>query len=406
MTSSAGPPSRTPSASARSTLPARPCSSEVGAADVGEHLGHAAEDERVVTHYFACTPRRLPRLALGGHRGPRLPRRRRSPSTRSCCCPATTRSSRPRGCPGGADPARRPRPRRPAAHRGGRPAAGARLPQRRPGDEVVDQDSRPRRSSTSSGSAGPAVLSLEGRDLAAQRWYDGSHGPDAPIAQSAPASCGSCGFLVRLAGPLSQLFGVCANAYANDDGRVVSFDHGCGAHSEAQLAKKNQPPPLPEPVLDTLTVGRAREVLDGRGPRLGPRSRAWRRRCGGAGSSPSRSRRGRTRPGRSRATRAVPVLREAPENGSSSTNATSQSAVPTATVRHAVDVERLDVGDDVGAGRRSRAVVGTLGPPDCSGHRGCPVLLAMVRHESPSSRPAATARRAPWRDIRVAPLRP
>jgi hypothetical protein len=26
---------------------------------------------------------------------------------------------------------------------------------------------------------------------------------------------------------------VCANEYAPDDGRVVSLDHGCGAHSEA-----------------------------------------------------------------------------------------------------------------------------------------------------------------------------
>jgi len=99
----------------------------------------------------------------------------------------------------------------------------------------------------------PRVLSLEGRDLAAQRWYDGSHGPEAPLAQSAPASCATCGFLVRMTGPLSRLFGVCANAFANDDGRVVSFDHGCGAHSEAQLSKKSQPQPLPEPVLDTLS---------------------------------------------------------------------------------------------------------------------------------------------------------
>jgi hypothetical protein len=49
------------------------------------------------------------------------------------------------------------------------------------------------------------------------------------------------------------LFGVCANAFANDDGRVVSFDHGCGAHSEARLHKRNLPEPLPEPVLDTLS---------------------------------------------------------------------------------------------------------------------------------------------------------
>ena len=28
------------------------------------------------------------------------------------------------------------------------------------------------------------------------------------------------------------MFGVCANEYAPDDGRVVSVDHGCGAHSD------------------------------------------------------------------------------------------------------------------------------------------------------------------------------
>ena len=28
------------------------------------------------------------------------------------------------------------------------------------------------------------------------------------------------------------LFGACANAFAPDDGVVVSADHGCGAHSE------------------------------------------------------------------------------------------------------------------------------------------------------------------------------
>jgi hypothetical protein len=97
------------------------------------------------------------------------------------------------------------------------------------------------------------VLSVEGRHLAAQRWYDGDPGPDVPLAQSAPAKCWSCGFLVRLAGPLADTFGVCANEYANDDGRVVAFLHGCGAHSDAQLRKKQLPPPLPDPVFDTLS---------------------------------------------------------------------------------------------------------------------------------------------------------
>ena len=88
--------------------------------------------------------------------------------------------------------------------------------------------------------------------MAAERWYAGDGGPEAALAKSAPESCWSCGFLVRLSGHLAGTFGVCANGNANDDGRVVSVDHGCGAHSEARLGKKNLPEPLPEPALDTL----------------------------------------------------------------------------------------------------------------------------------------------------------
>jgi Protein of unknown function (DUF3027) len=77
------------------------------------------------------------------------------------------------------------------------------------------------------------VLSAIGREQTAQRWYSSDHGPRTPLAHAAPATCASCGFFVQLALPLGQLFGACANAYAPDDGRVVSADHGCGAHSEA-----------------------------------------------------------------------------------------------------------------------------------------------------------------------------
>jgi Protein of unknown function (DUF3027) len=77
------------------------------------------------------------------------------------------------------------------------------------------------------------VLSAVGREGAAERWYASEHGPRTPLAHAAPAPCASCGFFVPLSGELGQLFGACANAYAPDDGRVVSADHGCGAHSEA-----------------------------------------------------------------------------------------------------------------------------------------------------------------------------
>lgn len=79
------------------------------------------------------------------------------------------------------------------------------------------------------------VLSAIGRDEAAIRWYTSEHGPRSPLAHAAPGVCHSCGFFVRIGGPLGRLFGVCANEYAPDDGRVVSVDHGCGAHSEALL---------------------------------------------------------------------------------------------------------------------------------------------------------------------------
>jgi Protein of unknown function (DUF3027) len=78
------------------------------------------------------------------------------------------------------------------------------------------------------------VMSLDGRMETAQRWYDGDHGPGAPIATAAPrpARCGTCGFYLPLAGSLRRSFGACGNLFAPDDGRVVSVDHGCGAHSE------------------------------------------------------------------------------------------------------------------------------------------------------------------------------
>lgn len=222
---------------------------QVGAADVGEHLGHVAEDDRVVTHLFDC--RRV------GYRGwrwavtvARAPRLKAVTVDEVVLLPGDEAIVAPPWVPW----KDRIKP--------GDLGPGDLLPPEEddprlvPGyladDEVVDADSV-KAVSDEVGLGRAHVLSLEGHDLAAQRWYDGSHGPAAPIAQSAPASCGTCGFLVRLAGPLATVFGVCANAYANDDGRVVSFDHGCGAHSEARLGKRNQPVPLPEPVLDTLS---------------------------------------------------------------------------------------------------------------------------------------------------------
>lgn len=77
------------------------------------------------------------------------------------------------------------------------------------------------------------TLSIIGRDQASKRWYEGDRGPHSPMAQQAPAPCASCGFFIPIAGSLRSAFGVCSNAISPEDARVVSVDHGCGAHSEA-----------------------------------------------------------------------------------------------------------------------------------------------------------------------------
>ena len=86
------------------------------------------------------------------------------------------------------------------------------------------------------------VLTPLGRAQAAKRWYEGPHGPKALSTKTAAGNaCADCGFFVPLTGELGAMFGVCANKWSPDDGRVVSMDHGCGEHSEIE-------PPEPTPL--------------------------------------------------------------------------------------------------------------------------------------------------------------
>lgn len=110
-------------------------------------------------------------------------------------------------------------------------------------DEPAD---RPRAGRRPEGAARPRrALSAIGRDEAATRWHGGEHGPRSPLASAAPACCITCGFMVRLEGPLGRVFGVCANEYAPDDGSVVSVDHGCGAHSDGDVVSRDDSEPIP-----------------------------------------------------------------------------------------------------------------------------------------------------------------
>ena len=197
---------------------------------VGEHLGAAADGERVVTHYFACL---LP--AYGGWRWAvtvaRASRAKDVTVSEALLLPGADALLAPAWVPW----SERLRP--------GDLGPGDLLP-------APDDDPRLIPGYTGEDDLGPddvdllgpigweiglgrvRVLSRIGRDDAADRWYDGDSGPDAPIAQAAPARCASCAFLVKLAGSFAQAFGVCANEYSPSDGRVVSLDHGCGAHSD------------------------------------------------------------------------------------------------------------------------------------------------------------------------------
>lgn len=102
------------------------------------------------------------------------------------------------------------------------------------------------------------ILSEDGIEEAAQRWYDGAAGPRSESAKAASDACLSCGYLVPLQGALGQVFGVCTNPWSPDDGKVVAFEHGCGAHSETDVPARPSDWPAPNPVIDEVRI----EVVD------------------------------------------------------------------------------------------------------------------------------------------------
>ncbi|MFE0422102.1 DUF3027 domain-containing protein [Streptomyces sp. NPDC058953] len=117
----------------------------------------------------------------------------------------------------------------------------AELTDRRPADTVRNARGEITSLAEELGMRRARVLSRYGLHTAADRW-DESFGAKTPMAQAAPATCVSCGFLVPVAGSLSQAFGICANEFSPADGRVVSLSYGCGGHSEAAVMPKTPQP--------------------------------------------------------------------------------------------------------------------------------------------------------------------
>ncbi len=199
---------------------------------VGEHVGVVAEDDRVVTHRFTCL--------APGYRGwewavsvARAPRSRTVTVDEVVLLPGPEALLAPPWVPW----SERVAP--------GDLGVGDVLPttdddpRLAPGwsglDDLAAASDEPglRPPGWELGIGRRRVLSPEGRDDAAQRWHTGDTGPQSPMARSAPGNCGTCGFLLPIGGPTGSAFGVCANGMSPADGRVVSLQYGCGAHSEA-----------------------------------------------------------------------------------------------------------------------------------------------------------------------------
>ncbi len=225
---------------------------DVDAAEVGDHLGAEVEGERVVTHLFEC---RKPGY-LGWRWSVTVVRASRQkvvtvdeivliPGAEAIVAPEWV-PYRERLQPGDLSPG----DLLPVSDDDPRL-----VPTYSFGDDPLDTDAKAQLRAVVAdlGLGRIRTLSPEGLEAAAQRWYDGDGGPEAPLAQSAPEPCSTCGFLLRISGSLAESFGVCANGDANDDGRAVAFSHGCGAHSEVRLAKRHEPIPMPDHVIDEIT---------------------------------------------------------------------------------------------------------------------------------------------------------
>jgi len=206
---------------------ARAAALEVGGASVGEHLVAVAEAERILTHAFVAT--------LPGYTGwywavtlARASRAKAATVDEVVLLPGVDALLAPAWVPW----QERLRP--------GDLSPGDLLPgvvddPRLVPAYVASDDPAVETVAFELGMGRARVMSRDGRLDTAERWYAGDGGPDTPMARQAPAQCGTCGFLLPLAGSLRAGFGVCGNEMGATDGRVVSVEYGCGAHSEAAV---------------------------------------------------------------------------------------------------------------------------------------------------------------------------
>ena len=207
-------------------------------AELGEHLGYRAEGDRLLTHFFDC---KKPGY-VGWHWAitvSRVPRSRKVTVSEIDLLPGKSALLAPEWVPW----EERLKP--------GDVSPGDVLPYRQDDDRLTlirDADG---------GSDEPPlsrlrVLSDEGVADVRRRWNRSVK--SRTRGRKSRASCASCGFLVAIEGDLGKSFGVCANEWSNDDGRLVPLNYSCGAHSETDIQDQGTQWPVAPPRVNELDL--------------------------------------------------------------------------------------------------------------------------------------------------------
>lgn len=199
--------------------------------EVGETVGLRVDAERLLTHFFACNKPGY----VGWHWAvtvARAPRQKHATVCEIDLLPGPGALLAPEWVPW--EERLEPSDVNPADV----------LPYRANDDRLV-----PIREVTDNGDEAPLsrvrLLSEQGVNEALQRWKKRANGRMAN--RKATSTCASCGFFVKLDGPLAVQFGVCTNEWSTRDATVVALSESCGAHSETDVERQGSEWPVTPP---------------------------------------------------------------------------------------------------------------------------------------------------------------
>ena len=373
--------------------PRRRCSSEVDAADVGEHLGHVRRGRAGRHPPLRLHAGRATAAGAGRSPSPARPRQKAVTVDEVVLLPGDEAIIAPEWVPyreriqpgdlspGDLLPVEDDDPRL--------------VPTYSFGDDPLDADDEgpgPRRSPRTSASAGSARSRSRAATWPPSAGTTATTAPTSPLAQSAPGQLRD----LRLPGPARRPARPRCSASAPTATPTTTAGWSRSTTAAArtprsQLAKKHEPQPLPEPVLDTLSRGRARDASEpGRAVAAQPsgaalallaaRSRRRRQYSRPKSAEPEAGQAGPQPPAR------AGVLRAGRRTAAARGSATSHSADADLDGADAVDVERARRRRRCRCGCRSRAVIG------CSSRSSTGSTLVSHRSESRARSTSADCR--------------